>query len=314
MSYTHKLIFYRTITPLHVGCGQEVGVVDLPVIRERSTGYPYIPGSGIRGSLRDEFESKGTTYFNDRDNKEFFKITKKLFGPEPEETGDENAYAGLLAIHDARLLFYPVRSDQAIFYWVTSPFALQRFQRDVEAFQLNGLNFYGTASLEKDIEQLTGGLKDQEFIGPLNETVHLEEFRFSPAANNTALLTSLNQLVKSIEPQLENRTMIVSNRSFFHFVNYATMVVQHNRLTAAKTVEGGALFSIESVPPEAIFYGMIGATKQRKPPEDSDKDAPIEPSAAINCVMQITGGATGLIHLGGKESIGMGLTRLAWKM
>src|SRR3990172_6197409 len=99
MKYAHALILYQALTPLHVGCGQEVGVVDLPVVRERSTGYPYIPGSGIRGSLRDEFESK-----HGRTNG-----LLNFFGPETEDIQEEDQrHAGCVAIHDTRILFYPV--------------------------------------------------------------------------------------------------------------------------------------------------------------------------------------------------------------
>ena len=42
-----------TRTPLHVGAGSAVGVVDLPVMRERHTGYPVIPGSSLKGVLAD---------------------------------------------------------------------------------------------------------------------------------------------------------------------------------------------------------------------------------------------------------------------
>ena len=48
-----------TRTPLHVGCGSSVGIVDLPVLRERTTGFPTIPGSALKGSLADLFVEQG---------------------------------------------------------------------------------------------------------------------------------------------------------------------------------------------------------------------------------------------------------------
>ena len=115
MNYKHAGLLYQNMTPLHVGCGQDVGVVDLPVIRERTTGYPFIPGSGIRGSLRDYFR----TNRND--------LTNKFFGPESGDT--DNEYAGCISIHDAKLLFYPVRSNRYVFLWITWPSVLERYNR-----------------------------------------------------------------------------------------------------------------------------------------------------------------------------------------
>ena len=34
------LVFYRNETPLHMGTGTELGVVDLPIQREKHTGFP----------------------------------------------------------------------------------------------------------------------------------------------------------------------------------------------------------------------------------------------------------------------------------
>jgi len=309
VNYEHSLIFYRTITPLHVGCGQEVGVVDLPVIRERSTGYPYIPGSGIRGSLREWFEKKG---------KEFKALTKKLFGPDEDEMEEaENQYAGCLAVHDARLLFYPVRSDKEVFLWITSPLVLERYKRDLSYF---------LSCATANIEGLTD-IGEDKYIGPAvlgnanQPFLHLEEFCFTPVANSDDARTNLEALAGNIAgkiqiSELDKRVILVSDTAFYHFVNHATMLVQHNTLTSAKTVKGGMLFSVESIPPETILYGMIGATKQRKPENDDGGQNFSEPTATLSFLRSSLSGdplkKQNYLHLGGKESIGMGVTQMTW--
>ena len=50
---TTKLLYLFTRTPLHVGAGSSVGAIDQPVVRERHTGFPIIPGSSIKGVLAD---------------------------------------------------------------------------------------------------------------------------------------------------------------------------------------------------------------------------------------------------------------------
>lgn len=299
MNYQHSLILYRTITPLHVGCGQAVGVVDLPVIRERATGYPFVPGSGIRGSLRAMFESRDAA------------LTDTLFGPEADPGADEaDKHAGCVSIHDARLLFYPVRSDRDVFLWITCPAVLERFSRDRKAFQVGG-------------ELALDGLREigeQFFIGSPTGPLHLEEFSFLPATaldpGRTNLKTVADEIARKIGMnELGARTLLISNRSFYHFVNYATMLLQHNTLTTAKTVKDGALFSVESLPPETVFYGMIGTTDQRKSANarTNGKLLKAEVLAKFKTSMLGDAGATTrYLHLGGKESTGLGLTQLTW--
>ena len=306
MNYQHALILYRTVTPLHVGCGQAVGVVDLPVIRERATGYPYIPGSGIRGSLRDIFESRAEMEANEDKKKDFNQLTLSLFGPEPGSSDEKDKYAGCVAIHDARLLFYPVRADQGVFVWITCPLALQRFNRDNNAFQL-GFADCKTKGLEK--------IADDKFLGPETFTgsLHLEEFRFSSTTDAATGVQNLAEFAEKIGgTELASRAVLVSNRSFYHFVNYATMLMQHNTLTSAKTVKDGALFSIESLPPETILYGIIGATRERRDPKNGMAATAALTSVKTFLLENKPDAKNAYLHLGGKESTGLGLTQLTW--
>ncbi|MBN1815274.1 MAG: type III-A CRISPR-associated RAMP protein Csm3 [Anaerolineae bacterium] len=49
----------RVVTGLHIGgspAGLAIGGVDNPVIRDAQTGYPYVPGSSLRGKMRSLWE------------------------------------------------------------------------------------------------------------------------------------------------------------------------------------------------------------------------------------------------------------------
>ena len=48
-----NLLFIHALTGVHPGGGTALGVVDLPVQRERHTQWPMIPGSSLKGVLRD---------------------------------------------------------------------------------------------------------------------------------------------------------------------------------------------------------------------------------------------------------------------
>jgi len=49
MSTIHELNLLRCLSPLHVGAGSSVGLVDLPVQRESQTNFPKIDASSLKG-------------------------------------------------------------------------------------------------------------------------------------------------------------------------------------------------------------------------------------------------------------------------
>jgi CRISPR-associated protein Cmr4 len=299
MKSSTDLIFFHTITPLHVGCGQDVGVVDLPVIRERTTGYPYIPGSGIRGSLRDRFEGDG-----DEKRKE---LTDLYFGPGADaELETDERYASCLSVFDAKLLLFPVRSDQGPYLWLTCPFVLSRFNRDCKALQ-PGMD---AALAPPDVVDPGA----EEIVGPqeLGKRVHLEELAYSrdeaPTDDAAGKLATWAGEVgkKSAVAEIADRTVLVSNKSFAYFVRHATILTQHNQLTSAKTVKGGALFSVEAVPPEALFYGFLRAV----PPRNEKQEKAETPEQVLDGVWSGLGADAPYLTLGGHESTGLGITHV----
>ena len=49
-------VFFICETPLHAGSGNDLGVIDLPIQRERHTSFPKIEGSSLKGAIRQAFE------------------------------------------------------------------------------------------------------------------------------------------------------------------------------------------------------------------------------------------------------------------
>ena len=113
----NKILYLFSRTPLHVGAGSSVGAIDQPIQRERHTGFPIIPGSSIKGVLRDHLAALGQEQLDD------------LFG---QGGADDSYSAGKLSFAEARLLLFPVRSAKGAFALATSPLALQRFARDAD--------------------------------------------------------------------------------------------------------------------------------------------------------------------------------------
>lgn len=290
MSHKQALVLFQTITPLHVGCGQDVGVVDLPVIRERTTSYPYVPGSGIRGAIRARFEGADPA---DPD------LTQELFGPDADDEM-EDRYAGCVSVHDAKILLFPVRSDRKVFLWITCPHVLHRYSREIEVFGTAGPRWTGNVTLG-----------EAQVAGPFNagEDVFLEEFRYSSLGDGGAGLADwTSALIAALDrADLSGRIVLVSDESFAYFVRHATLIQQHNRLSSAKTVEEGALFAVEAVPSEAIFYGFLGGTESRRPPGEGGKR-----KTAQQVLQDLKDKSPKVLHLGGDEGTGLGVTRLSW--
>src|SRR5690606_13406864 len=120
-----RLLYIFTRTPLHVGAGASVGAIDQPIIRERHTGFPIIPGSSLKGTFAD--------YWNDTLREEQatkpgepnkrVRVTANgdssdaawLFGSD----NDKHAAAGSLQFSEARTLAFPIRSARGSFAWIT---------------------------------------------------------------------------------------------------------------------------------------------------------------------------------------------------
>lgn len=292
--YLFEPLLFHAITPIHVGSGQDVGLVDLPVIRERSTDHPFLPGSGIRGALRDRCEAKDPA------------LTRRLFGSDQE--GEISA--GCLSFLDAYLLLFPVRSVPGPFVWLTCPFLIERYRRLAQ-------DLVGT---EPSLDKPSAPPAEGTFLGgPDTKQLYLEEYPF-PKADGTWTWNG------GIDGVAASQVVLLCDADFLHFARHATIVRQRNRLSTAKTVLGGNLFSVEMVPAESWFFGFAGATQERvsekedaaaEQKKDSVQPAPMDKAAAARKLRELltdseTGSETHVV-LGGDESVGLGITHLLWK-
>src|SRR5258707_4919911 len=158
------MLYLYVETPLHAGVGSGLSSIDLPIQRERTTQYPMIQGSGIKGKLRATAEEVFDT-----------ETVNVLFGP-PTNGGD---FAGALVIGDARLLLFPVRSLNGVFAYTTSYDILNRFKRDIERERTNSSFSW---IMPGDLEENTALVTTPSEIDA-NGTIVLEEFSFESKPN-----------------------------------------------------------------------------------------------------------------------------------
>jgi len=216
-------------TSIHPGAESNTGVVDLPVAREAATGYPLIPGSSMKGTLR-------TT-------------AKELLGnAETEQIFGKIDNAGQVAITDARLLLLPIRSLTGHYRWVTCPYLIQRLQRDLA---LAGI------SVNLDVETPA----DNQAFTATNGVLHLEELMLQGKAR-PELIESLACLIKPlilhkfVAEELVHQLTIVSNDRMKYFASYCLPVRARNVLNK-KTKTSENLWYEESLPPDTLLYTLL---------------------------------------------------------
>ena len=235
-----KLLTIFTRTPLHIGCGSSVGAVDQPVVRERHTRFPVIPGSSIKGVLADLWLD-----WTDPKNPVRNGDGIELLGA---ETGD--AKAGSLLIGEGKLLAFPVRSAKKCFAWITCPLALARFARD--------------ANRKIDIPSVDEGQARAPEALKIRGSVVFEEYPLeAPETVPPTVIDGLKDLVDGdLWKELKDRLAVVSDELFQYFAENACEIANHNRIDdVTGVVAGGALFSQENVPSETLFYSVLNTKK-----------------------------------------------------
>jgi len=277
------LLFLHALTAMHPGAGTALGIVDLPVQRERHSGWPTIPGTSLKGVLKAEARTTG-------------KLTNgelaALFGP---DTNNADEHAGAIAFTDARLLAFPVRSLRGVFAWVTCPEALSRLRRDLVLTKLGKLPAVPPGG-ERAVVSKDSPLCQQN-------SLVLEEFAFDnvvEGADAVADWIAHNAFGDGdTSERLKKRLVIVNDNEFGHFVQHATEVTARIALNyETKTVREKALFYEEFLPAETVFYSVVLAEKSRRSKDGME---------ARNVLKMLVDLPLATIQIGAGETIGKGL-------
>ena len=268
----------HALSALHVGTGQSVGTVDLPIARAKASNLPLVPGSAIKGVLRDELKLPAPDL-------------KALFGP--ESTAMESAHAGAIAVGDAHLLILPIRSFAGTVAFATCPFILKHYARDM-----------GFKDSLPAIETAGVGTKSALLLG---NKIALEDLDITAATLPdvekwaTKIAEALYPGDKTWQAEFTSRFVILPDDIFSFLADTATeirMRIAIDRNT--RIVKNGALWSEENLPAESVLWGVMGISKSR------DKDHKKE---AEDMSKLLPKGETAL-QIGGKHTVGRGLCRL----
>lgn len=293
-----KSFFLLAETSIHAGSGRDVGFVDLPIQRDITNEFPIIQPSGIKGSFRDFLNESNQNKDEPNPNKE---LINSIFGPE-----DGNDYSSCISFQEARTLLFPVKSLYGIYAYVTCPYVLARYFRDIDQNELSTL----VSSFS---------LSDEEILTPPESILHrnnlgvLHDFLLqkSEMSRMDADLKILNHFESKLFPadsaysywtnNFKKRFAIVSDELFHHFVKYAVEIITRNKIGDNGVVDSktGGLWTEENLPSETVLYSTI---KTETPYKKVDQANTADEAAQF--VMKNTKNKR--IQFGGNKTIGRG--------
>jgi CRISPR-associated protein Cmr4 len=298
-----KITFFRALNPVHMGAGQGMDHIDLPIQREQPTRFPIFYASGIKGALRqyalekakeecknlslsqlDEavqsFSCEGNnnqeTSDNENNCKKQIEILAKIFGSQDCRGG--------LTVTDAKILFFPVKSLKGVFAYVTCPFVLERYAEDTKNNEL-----LEEVKKIKDLSECKI-FASSNLVLDGNKVV-LEEFEFN--FKEEPVLKYLN-LPEKLKKKIEPRMAVVGDDIFGYFVENFTEVVNRIKVNPETgTVNEGSLWTEEYLPAESVLYSFW--FENERFPEGANNYLPEDDS---------------LLILGGDQTVGKGLVKI----
>lgn len=286
----HAALFLYAVSPVHMGAGQAVGVIDNPIQRERHTGHPCFAGSGIKGAVRHGFTAIGGDA----------KLIDRLFGP---DAGSTDLHAGAVSFGDAQLLALPVRALKNGYVYATCPQALSRAQRLLVLIGIQttwpALNVAEGTCLFANRALLSG------------DKLHLEAFEYTAKESQELLKFAADLAAKAIPAEaayayfrdkLSEDLVVLSDTDFAYFAQNAMLVEPHVRIDPETgTAKDGGLFYTENLPPESLLIAPMLASQTRTGKKDDWMDA-----MGVHLKMKTVLDGR-LLQIGGDATTGRGL-------
>jgi len=321
MNYSKKdVVFFYAETPIHPGASSGWGAVDLPVQRESFSGLPVFNASGIKGAMRQHFEIQEKRTRNGRDE------IADIFGPPTDKASD---HAGSMAVTDAKLLLFPVRSLYGIFAYVTCPFVLQRFLRDLKIAE------GGNELLEAAIAGLQVN-QDEALVAKLPyEDIPATLLIVRPGAQKSAVFDEylfkaleedkVSKVVKYIRDNcfpgdpaykiwqkgFPRRFAIIHDDVFRDFTRLGAEIITRNQIddNTGTAVDKG-LWTEEHLPSETILYSLVLCGDPPLKKKLTDAVAVLNFVKSGNSAYPILGLDRCRLQIGGDQTVGRGIAML----
>ncbi len=281
-------VFLYATSPVHMGAGQAVGVIDNPIQRERHTRHPCFAGSGIKGALRHSWQALGGQV----------DFIHRILGP---EAASGELHAGAVSLGDAQTLALPVRSLRGGFVYATCPQALARAQR---LLSLVGVTVSWPTIAVNDGYCLVSNAKLLK-----DDKLHLEAFEYIAKLSSDLPAVAADLADKALPSddaysffaeKLKNDLIVLSDTDFAYFAENAMLVETHVRIDPVTgSASDGGLFYTENLPPESILIAPLMTSKSRSGKDDLDA------VAIMQKIKTLIDGK--LLQMGGDATTGRGL-------
>lgn len=266
--------YIYSLAPIHCGGEGDLGNI-LEIAREVHTNFPYVPGSSLRGTLRNEVKQLDEA------------TTNALFGKELDKQGQMGVHQ--VWFGDARLLWVPMRTmsmngGQDVFCWVSChslirDHAIMTQQNSVvfpsEAVGTNAGN-YLVADAQIQVRKMT----DEQKLA------------------TSLFCTWADSLKSAVQPTWENNRIVLSDADFQVLMEHSLWTQVRNKIQDDDGINqaGSAevFWTDVCIPRDTILYYPWGYNLLASNPVTSKQH-----DLLIN-VLQ------GLFQIGGQANVGRG--------
>jgi CRISPR-associated protein Cmr4 len=260
--------YLYSLAPIHCGGEGDLGNIS-EIAREVHTNFPYIPGSSLRGSLRNEVEEyKGK------------EVADRLFG---KELADGKMGVHQIWFGDARLLWVPMRTmsvrGQDIFTWVSCPTLLRDCalisRRKFDEFPAHAVGSkageYRVADAKIEVKAMTETQK---------QSIDLNDNWSSSLGNDT-------------KSHWKDHRIILPDNDFQVLMEHSLWTQVRNKIDE-KSGSAGIFWTDVCIPRDTIFYYPWGYSIAKSDPVTASD---------YNVMKEVL---TGLIQVGGQANVGRG--------
>ncbi len=261
--------YLYSLSPIHCGSSGDMGNV-LEIAREVHTNFPFIPGSSLRGSVRNE-----VTNYPVADAK---SVADRLFGKELDEA------QGTMGVHqiwfsDARLLWLPMKTmslkngSNNVFAWISCPTLLRSLAKE-----------------PIEIESAVGTRPGTYLVA--DAEVVVKPFNDNQREIATKSIASFPADLRAIGDSWQRNLIILPDDDFSILLEHALWTQIRNKISD----EGGAevFWTDVCIPRDTIFFYHWGYT-------------PARTNSLTETDWQIlTSILKGLFQVGGQANVGRG--------
>ena len=290
---TDLLLYLYAESPLHAGGTGGDGVIDLPIQRESTTGYPVVWGQSLKGALRQAATADG-----------WGELVREVFGPEVIGAGSGSGLeSGRLSVGDAQLVALPVATLRRTHAWATTTRALAHLARKYKRLGIEPPTTPDCPDDQACAAHAPWLDNPAEVLGPVVASI---DQAANPAVGEWAQRIADDGIGRQptflpFAEKMDADLLLVGASIASLLAVEGTELVPRVSLTAEKTVAAGPFYS-EYLPTESILAATI--TLDTTPPSQQATTSAHDVMQRLDSLLHGQ-----LLQIGGDESIGKGL---AW--